>query len=93
MCTGLVLWHCVHTYENVLKNFYLDIAADVFVGYEFSLYTTTEDIGQVEICAVLMDPGPTTAPQDFVLSSTTESGTASMLSKLSACYSNVCIWL
>ena len=32
---------------------------------------------QVEICAVLMAPGPATAPQVFVLSSTTENGTAS----------------
>ena len=58
--------------------FYFHDVADIYVGYEFSLYTTTEGMGQVQICAVLMDPGPATAPREFVLSSTTESGTASM---------------
>ena len=61
-----------------LKCAFFHDVADIYVGYEFSLYTTTESIGQVEICAVLMNPGPATAPRDFVLSSTTESGTASM---------------
>ena len=61
-----------------LKDAFFHDVADIYVGYEFSLYTTTESIGQVEICAVLMNPGPATAPRDFVLSSTTESGTASM---------------
>ena len=51
---------------------------DVADSFEFSLFTTSEGVGQVEICAVLMDPGPATAPQDFVFSLTTESGTASM---------------
>lgn len=40
--------------------------AHIAVGYEFSLYTTSKGIGQIEICTVLMDPGPATAPQDFV---------------------------
>ena len=64
----------------VLKfnTFILHNVADIFVGYEFSLYTTSEGIGQVEICAVLMAPGPATAPRDFVISSTTKTGTASM---------------
>ena len=38
------------------------LIAGIFVGNEFSLYTTSEGIGQVDICAVLMDPGPATAP-------------------------------
>ena len=50
----------------------------IFVGYEFTIYTTSEDVRQVQVCAVLMAPGPATAPRDFVLSSTTENGTASM---------------
>ena len=54
--------------------------ADIFVGYEFSHYTPQVRAldKKIKICAVLMDPGPATAPRDFVLSSTTESGTASM---------------
>ena len=52
--------------------------ADIFVGYEFKIYTTSEGVGQVQICAVLMAPGPATTPRDFVLSSATENGTASM---------------
>ena len=60
-----------------VKVYFHDIA-DISVGYELTIYTISEDMGQVEICAVLMDPGPATAPRDFVLSSTTASGTASM---------------
>ena len=42
------------------------------------MYTTSEGVGQVQMCAVLMAPGPAIALRDFVLSSTTASGTASM---------------
>ena len=60
-----------------MKVYFRDIA-DISVGYELTVYTTSEDMGQVEICAVLMAPGPVTAPRDFVLTSTTENGTAGM---------------
>ena len=42
------------------------------------MYTTSEAMGQVQICAVLVAPGPAIALRGFVLSSTTASGTASM---------------
>ena len=64
--------------------FYFDDIGNIFVGYELTTYTTSESMGQVAICAVLVQPGPTFAVQPFVLAVTTESGTASML--LLACY-------
>ena len=65
---------------SLLKMYTLNfnVIADIFVGYESTVYITSENLGQVEICAVLMAPGPAIALRDFVLSSTTASGTASM---------------
>lgn len=72
-----------------IYTFNFDDTADTLVGYETTLYTTSEGIEQVEICAVLMSPGPATAPGYFVLSWTTESGTASMYVKLSSLHANL----
>ena len=56
---------------------YFHYIADISVGYELTVYTTSENMRNVQICAVLMAPGPVIALRGFVLSSTTESGTAS----------------
>ena len=64
-----------HSYIDILQT---AVIADIYVGYKSRVYTTSEGMGQVEMCAVLMAPGPVAAPRDVVLSSTTESGTASM---------------
>ena len=45
------------------------------VGYEFSVYTTTEGTGVVTLCAVVMNfPGG--SPRPFTINTTTEDGTA-----------------
>ena len=49
----------------------------ITVGYEFEVYTTTEGMGFVEICAVITQPPNGIAPRDFTVSSTTRDGTAS----------------
>ena len=64
-------------YNLACFNSYFDDIVDIFVGYNSTLYTTSEGIGQVQVCAVLMAPGSAIALQDFILSSTTENGTAS----------------
>ena len=47
------------------------------VGYEFSVYTTTEGIGVVTLCAVVMNfPGG--SPRPFTINATTEDGSAGM---------------
>ena len=50
----------------------------VDVGYEFTVYTTTEGEGFVTLCAVVMnsDEG---SPRPFVVSATTDDGEASKL--------------
>ena len=41
------------------------------------MYTTTENIGVVEICAAIIERPTGGAPQEFVVSLTTRDGTAS----------------
>ena len=55
---------------------FLLVAVDV--GYEFTVYTTTEGEGFVTLCAVVMnsDEG---SPRPFVVSATTDDGEASKL--------------
>ena len=50
----------------------------VEIGYEFTVYTTTEREGYVTLCAVVMnsDEG---SPRPFVVSATTHDGVASKL--------------
>ena len=54
-------------------------AVDITVGYEPTLYTTTEGQGQVELCAVIFEPDTGGAPRPFELSFTTEDGSAGQL--------------
>ena len=49
----------------------------ITVGYESTIYTTTEGAGVVEICAIIYDPPEGGALRDFVVSSTTRDGSAS----------------
>ena len=51
-------------------------AVNITVGYEFTLYTTNETVGEVELCAVIFQPPTGGAPRDFVISATTRNGTA-----------------
>ena len=46
------------------------------VGHEFTVYTTTEGEGIVELSVVIFDPPSGGAPQPFTLSINTEDGTA-----------------
>ena len=43
----------------------------ITVGYEFTVYSTSESAGVVEICAIIYEPSTGGAPRDFVVSSTT----------------------
>ena len=86
------LGNCLYSCNCIYIPFNFD-DADTLVGYETTLYTTSEAIGQVEICVVLMSPGPATAPGDFVLSSTTESGTTSTYVKLRSLHANLSVHL
>ena len=52
------------------------ITGPIEVGYEMTEYSTSEGDGEVELCAVLIDPS--TAPRGFVLSASTRDGSAGM---------------
>ena len=49
----------------------------ITVGYEFTVYSTSESAGVVEICAIIYEPPTGGALRDFVVSSTTRDGSAS----------------
>ena len=49
----------------------------ITVGYQFTVYSTSESAGVVEICAIIYEPPTGGAPRDFVVSSTTRDGSAS----------------
>ena len=57
-------------------------AADIHVGYERTVYTTSEGDMSVELCAIIYEPITGVAPRDFVVSSTTSAGTAGMMHHL-----------
>ena len=48
------------------------------VGFQRTVYTTSERQGEVELCAVIFDPPTGGAPRDFSLSVFTSDGTAGM---------------
>ena len=50
----------------------------VEVGYEFTVYTTTEREGYVTLCAIVMNFSDG-SPRPFVVSATTDDGIASKL--------------
>ena len=53
------------------------VLVPIEVGYEFSVYTTTEGTGVVTLCAVIMNfPGG--SPRPFTINATTEDGSAGM---------------
>ena len=49
----------------------------ITVGYQFTVYSTSESVGMVEICAIIYEPPTGGALRDFVISSTTRDGSAS----------------
>ena len=51
------------------------VAGNITVGYEMTVYTTTEGQGMVELCAVVTSH-PGGAPRAFTISATTRDGTA-----------------
>ena len=69
--------HAQHTQKH--KHTHLSIsAADIRVGYESTVHTTSEGNAVVELCAILYEPfidGP--SPRPFTLSYETSDGTAS----------------
>ena len=58
------------------ENNYIHDIAPITVGYEYTVYTTSEDQGTVELCAIIYDPPSGLAPRDFVILSTIRDGTA-----------------
>ena len=56
-------------------------AADIRVGYEMTVYTTTEGDTFVELCAIIHEPITGVAPRPFVISYTTSDDTAGNYSK------------
>ena len=48
----------------------------ITVGYEFTVYTTSEGEGMVELSVIIFDPPSGGAPRPFTLSINTEDGTA-----------------
>ena len=50
-------------------------SGNITVGYERTVYTTTEGQGMVELCAVVISH-PGGAPGAFTISATTRDGTA-----------------
>ena len=56
---------------------YIYITELITVGYESLVYNTNETAGMVEICAIIYEPMSGGAPRDFVISSTTQDGSAS----------------
>ena len=48
----------------------------IVVGYELTVYTTSEGEEEVELCAIVHDPPSGGAPRPFVISSTTRNGSA-----------------
>jgi len=51
------------------------VTGKITVGYERTVYTTTEGQGMVELCAVVTSH-PGGAPRAFTISATTRDGTA-----------------
>ena len=45
------------------------------MGYEMTVYTTTEGQGMVELCAIVTSH-PGGSPRDFVIAANTQDGTA-----------------
>ena len=50
----------------------------ITVGYEFTIYTTSEGQGLVELSVVIFDPPTGGAPRQFALSVDTQDGSAGM---------------
>ena len=61
----------------LLPSCFPSLPVPIAVGYEFTVYTTTETQGSVVLCAIVFDP-PFGAPRPFNLTATTQDGTASM---------------
>ena len=69
----------MNTFQYYGDNISVTHLGPITVGYEFTMYTTSEGEGSVELCAVIYEPITGVAPRDFVISSTTSSGTAGMM--------------
>ena len=61
----------------------LFLPAPIDVGYEFTIYSTSETEGEVQLCAQIYNPNMGGALRPFVISSTTRDGSAS---KSSVCF-------
>ena len=48
----------------------------ITVGYERTVYTTTEGDGSVTLCAIVTEPATGGAPRPFTIAATTSDGTA-----------------
>ena len=53
-------------------------AGPIQVGYEFTQYTTSEEEGVVELCAIIYVPAFGVAPRDFVIEANTTDASAGM---------------
>ena len=52
---------------------------NVTVGYEFTVYTTSEGQGMVELSVIIVDPPTGGAPQPFTISVSTKDGSAGII--------------
>ena len=50
----------------------------ITVGYEFTVHTTSEGVGAIDLSIVVTDPPTGGAPRPFSLSVTTQDGTAGL---------------
>ena len=66
----------------------MSFSAPIQVGYEFSVYTTNEGDGFIELCAVV-NSHPAGSPRPFTFAATTEDGVASMIFIISQLVLNI----
>ena len=69
---------CIELFQWNPANYILFSTELIDVGYEFTVYTTSEGHPYVELCTVTVShPGGT--PRAFVITATTSDGTACMI--------------
>ena len=72
--TPVIVYVLIHTCRCIIVSF---SSVPIEVGYEFTVYTATEEEGFVTLCAVIMN-FPDGAPRPITINATTEDGTAGL---------------
>ena len=65
-------------YITCMYSITANCCADIRVGYERTVYTTTEGEGVVLLCAIIYSPDSGVAPRPFTVRYTTADDTAGM---------------